>query len=66
MNIKHRLSRLELKHSISNSPKYVFKKVTETADEAFARGKLIYPQSDLVVISWISPQKEASPKMGLE
>lgn len=60
MNIKSRLLRLEKKNTKCSEAEFVFKGVNETEDEAYSRGKLQYPNADLIIISWVSPPKPTS------
>lgn len=50
MNLKNRLLKLEKKCIKPSRGEFVFRGIDETVDEAYERGKLLYPDIDLIIV----------------
>lgn len=59
MSMLSRIRALEERREDFGQAEFVFRGMGETEDEAFARGKIQFPFSKLlIIVSWISPNEK--------
>ena len=60
MKYERRLTKLELKDCQYSDAEFIFKKETETAEDAYKRGRAAYPGIGLLIlVTWVSPSKDS-------
>lgn len=58
MKYERRLTKLEFKDFQYSVAEFIFKKETETAEDAYKRGRVTYPDAGLLIlVTWVSPSK---------
>jgi hypothetical protein len=59
MKYERRLAKLEGKDCRYSAAEFIFKKETETAEDAYKRGRVSYPGVGLLIlVTWVSPTND--------